>query len=1442
MADPITAVIAAVVKIGTAVVAAYKASAIVRLAIHAAAMLASAFLSQAFASKPGKIDQGQEIVLKLDPTMPRQVAVGRVATGGSQSWGFTYGTSGDVQNRYLVRIIALSDRPIKNVVTVREGSDVLSFTSNIHSTLAACASHRGKRGEERMWLQVVRGADVDAHLNVPAWLIDASGGRWTNQHKYTGGAYAVVRYDYDPDAFPNGEPNLTFVLDGASAFDDRESVVEGGTQVLTDPSTWEFTRNAANITLQLLRGYYTNGTLIVGAQAPEHSLIPAENIAALNTCDQIVSLSGGGSVPRYVAGLMLTAAEPTSSPLQDLQNAMDGEIIDRNGKIIVLPGATRSPVYALTDDDIDWTAEKSYQPYSTLSSLYNQVSGTYVPESLGYVEASFPVQRDDSFVEQDGGQSINLGQAFRAVNGDNQIQRITVRILKASRFQKVVAFTGPLWLYVAQKGDWFALTSARWNLSTKYFEIQKITLNADLRVTIIALETSSSIDGWDPAEEAPRDDGFYVPPEYEVGTPTITATPITVATYNAEDEVEETIPPSTDPLPPIDEVDWEDFPEVGAETLTKVPGIALELEVPKGSPSMAFEVQYRQALNPNNIKNLPMIAKGGTYNEYLELPEDYVDGVTYTRVSQAIMPNTVYQFRARSYDGARYSAWSNWTSVTTFGAYSVPDAGGIGGYTYPAIFTWLAKTAQEARDALTQVSEIGEILNEETLAQIQELVDALPGFVNIPDNLTEYAQSIIELTQRAQTVEEWIRGFAFPEDLPVGSVVIREIQERIDGDEITLEAVDALSVVVDDSAAYFANEIDLVADGLSAEVAARQALGVVVGNNAAYFASEIDLVADGLSAEIVARQGLAVVVNDNRAYLENEVSLVATDLSAEIVTRQALGVVVADNAAYFESEISLVATDLTAEINARQALGIVVDDNQAYLVSEISGVASDLGAEISARTALGVIVGNNYTYFESEITAVATDLSTEISARTALAGVVGANYAYFEEEISLVVTGLDAEIVARQALGVTVGNNQSYLIGQITLVADDLSAEATRTDNLIVRVEDAEGAISTEQTVRANQDGVFITNFNLLGGRRGDHSGWILSDTSVDITGEGSLASILSGLYATDGTLSGQITALSEVSEDHATQINALEVSSADFSNSITELFEISGDLVLRAALALNNDGVITGYEIDGIEQSFIIAAQYFGISATSGGTAYYPLAVTGSGVQVATRLYIGGTNFYLDPATQTMVSVFGGQRTMFGGPFGSSADLAIWSGPTSVSLGSELLDNGTLGISATDGWFGGKVLNGPFDTGLQSGAFSLSTDWQNVAEVSAKALRPGRMSLWVTLQTSGTGTVVSSEPGITVYGLSCDWRVITTNVSGGDLEVINSGTYARTQVNNSAFANAYGGRSPTGFNDRSDTTKHGIRKIILQAKRGTFGSALAVDQRQLNGDFYTTG
>ncbi|SPU44868.1 Uncharacterised protein [Brevundimonas diminuta] len=254
-------------------------------------------------------------------------------------------------------------------------------------------------------------------------------------------------------------------------------------------------------------------------------------------------------------------------------------------------------------------------------------------------------------------------------------------------------------------------------------------------------------------------------------------------------------------------------------------------------------------------------------------------------------------------------------------------------------------------------------------------------------------------------------------------------------------------------------------------------------------------------------------------------------------------------------------------------------------------------------------------------------------------------------------------------------------------------------------------------------------------------------------------------------------------------------------------------------------------------EASGAAPAYYEFVSSTSGGYAAIAAPVVallntvpGGDPLVAMEAEDGRVRFS-EPASV----VKDGRRATIGPGFGVAGDLLLWSGPTTVGYGSETVDNGILGISATDGFFGGKTSNGPFDSGPPSASvIGLPAGWNTVATVASKYVYTNGAFL---LRADWQATLTPKSPPseAPVYGLN--WRVISTNLDGGDQRVVSSGYVAGA----GGIANAPMGQPYTLI--EGHVSNRGDRRFHLQLAMSGTDDVVAASARnaRLRGVYYQT-
>jgi len=250
----------------------------------------------------------------------------------------------------------------------------------------------------------------------------------------------------------------------------------------------------------------------------------------------------------------------------------------------------------------------------------------------------------------------------------------------------------------------------------------------------------------------------------------------------------------------------------------------------------------------------------------------------------------------------------------------------------------------------------------------------------------------------------------------------------------------------------------------------------------------------------------------------------------------------------------------------------------------------------------------------------------EASARNVLAGRVDDAEGAITEETALRIQADLLEASARTVLSGRVDNAEGAIVDEAALRIQGDLAEAQARQLVQTAVDNNYSAFLQEVTARTDADSAFTELFQLLGAVAPGGEAFRLSVSTVEVGEDGPLVTVLSGLYAADADSASEIVTLQSASASQASQITSLSTTTDGITNSITQLFTVTDNLELRAALALSANGVVTGYEIDGITSSIYLVAQNFALVSTdAGGTAYYPFAIADGKVNFTADVSIDG-------------------------------------------------------------------------------------------------------------------------------------------------------------------------------------------------------------------------
>lgn len=231
-----------------------------------------------------------------------------------------------------------------------------------------------------------------------ATLIAAGGGEWTAADIGHGMAYAVVRYKFDRNAFPNGLIPPAFLARGRKVFDPRTN-------------STSHTSNTALVALDYVRSEF-------GYNAPDSEIDWDSFTAAANICDEIIdsidpanTVNGvAGKVRRYTFNGVIETDVGPAQGLAAIEQTMAGFVRHINGKWRCYAGAWRAPTGpVLTADFLQ--GPPAYRTHPGRQQRINIARGTYREPKADWQDADYQEQTIPAAVAAEGEivQNISFG-------------------------------------------------------------------------------------------------------------------------------------------------------------------------------------------------------------------------------------------------------------------------------------------------------------------------------------------------------------------------------------------------------------------------------------------------------------------------------------------------------------------------------------------------------------------------------------------------------------------------------------------------------------------------------------------------------------------------------------------------------------------------------------------------------------------------------------------------------------------------------------------------------------------------------------------------------------------------------------------------------------------------------------------------------------------------
>jgi hypothetical protein len=413
--------------------------------------------------------QSAILVSGVSAIQDHQIIYGRTKIGGV----IVYKEATD-NNKFLHVVTALAGHECEEIETVYLNDEALTLDGD--GEVTAPDKYAGKVRVNKHLGSTTQTADDD--------LVAESDGKWTSDHRLQGICYIYTRLEFDADAFPNGEPNMTALVKGKKVY---------------NPSSGS-TAWSANAAL-CLRDYITSD---YGLNADSNEIDDTLLTTAATICDQDVTLSGGATEDRYTTNGAITTGSKPAETLDALLRCMGGVLWYAQGKWRVKAAAYITPSVTFTEDDL--RSNVTIQTRHSRRDNFNIVRGTFRGEESNWQFSDFPQVKSATFIEADGGDESAMDLEMGLVASSATAQRIAKIALYQNREQLTVSASFGLRAMQVQVGDVVNFTNTRAGFTDKPFEVVNWVFapdgNGNIIINMTLRETSSAVYDWSAEETA----------------------------------------------------------------------------------------------------------------------------------------------------------------------------------------------------------------------------------------------------------------------------------------------------------------------------------------------------------------------------------------------------------------------------------------------------------------------------------------------------------------------------------------------------------------------------------------------------------------------------------------------------------------------------------------------------------------------------------------------------------------------------------------------------------------------------------------------------------------------------------------------------------------------------------------------------------------------------
>ena len=459
-------VVAALVKIGTAIVATVGAAGVystATLAFIGAATIAVGVASLRMLTPDLRMpqsdnDQSRQSTVR-GTIEPQKIVYGEALVSGPI---FFVGTA-NTDNKDLYHGIALTGHECEAITDIYLDNEIIT-NAQITNNLVTGGTFGPVDSETICQVEKKLGTATQASSS----LLTTGFTEWTSAHQGKSLSYIVTKFT---------------LTDGSQELWDRltptniKALVKGKNDIY-DPRLDVAAGNAAgdNPTSATYQAWSDNPALCVanflmdtefGLGVPASKIDWADVVTSADACDVSVVVPNSGTQKRFTANGVIFATDSYRASLDKLLSSMNGSIFYSNGSYRIKAGVYEAPALTLDADDLAGaiTVKTSVER----GERFNTIRPIIVDPAQNHKSTEAPQVQLTSAVSRDNGEVITKDIQLPFTNTSFMAQRLSHKQIQLSDQQKVISFPANLSALNVDIGDRVSVTIDELNYSAKVF-------------------------------------------------------------------------------------------------------------------------------------------------------------------------------------------------------------------------------------------------------------------------------------------------------------------------------------------------------------------------------------------------------------------------------------------------------------------------------------------------------------------------------------------------------------------------------------------------------------------------------------------------------------------------------------------------------------------------------------------------------------------------------------------------------------------------------------------------------------------------------------------------------------------------------------------------------------------------------------------------------------